>query len=100
MIAIAFLADYPETIPTLSCWFRDQWPKYYAERTTADIARGFTLKHIASVYLCARWPSPMVSWWVRLFWMTRLLGPCRNAAQVLEGYLSWNDFEAEVSGPN
>ena len=44
MIGIAFLADYPETIPTLTRWFRDQWPEYYAERTLADIAQDFYLE--------------------------------------------------------
>ena len=41
MIEIAFLADHPETIPTLTHWFRAQWPAYYAERTVADIAQDF-----------------------------------------------------------
>jgi len=41
MIEIAFLADHPETIPTLTGWFRAQWPQYYAERTPADIAQDF-----------------------------------------------------------
>ena len=41
MIEIAFLVDYPETIPTLTHWFRAQWPEYYAERTPADIAQEF-----------------------------------------------------------
>lgn len=41
MIEIAFLADCPETIPTLTQWFRAQWPDYYAERTPADMAEDF-----------------------------------------------------------
>jgi len=41
MIEIAFLIDYPETIPTLTRWFRAQWPDYFAERTAADIAQDF-----------------------------------------------------------
>ncbi len=41
MIAIAFLADHPETIPTLAQWFRAQWPDYYNERTPAEIAQDF-----------------------------------------------------------
>ena len=41
MIEIAFLADHPEAIPTLTRWFRAQWPDYYAERTAADIAQDF-----------------------------------------------------------
>jgi GNAT superfamily N-acetyltransferase len=41
MIEIAFLIDYPEAIPTLTHWFRAQWPAYYAARTPADIAQDF-----------------------------------------------------------
>ena len=41
MIEIAFLADYPEAIPTLGQWFLTQWPEYYSERTPADIAQDF-----------------------------------------------------------
>ena len=41
MIEIAFLIDYPEAIPTLTHWFRVQWPEYYAERTPAEIAQDF-----------------------------------------------------------
>lgn len=41
MIEIAFLADHPETIPTLSQWFRAQWPEYYADWTLADMAQDF-----------------------------------------------------------
>ena len=41
MIEIAFLVDYPEAIPTLTRWFRDQLPEYYAGRTPVDIAQDF-----------------------------------------------------------
>ena len=41
MIKIAFLADYPKTIPKLTQWFQDQWPAYYANRTLANIAHDF-----------------------------------------------------------
>lgn len=41
MIDIAFLVDCPEVIPTLTQWFRAQWPGYYGERTQADIAQDF-----------------------------------------------------------
>ncbi len=41
MIEIAFLADHPETIPTLAHWFRAQWPGYYNERAPAEIAQDF-----------------------------------------------------------
>ena len=39
MIEIAFLVDYLEVVPTLTHWFRAQWPEYYVERTPADIAQ-------------------------------------------------------------
>lgn len=41
MIKVAYLVDYPETIPTLTHWFRTQWPEYYAGRTAADIVQDF-----------------------------------------------------------
>ena len=41
MITIAYLADHPDTIPTLASWFRSQWPDYYARQTQADTERGF-----------------------------------------------------------
>ena len=41
MIKIAFLADCPEVIPTLSQWFRAQWPDYFAGRSLADIGQDF-----------------------------------------------------------
>ena len=41
MITIAFLADYPDTIPTLAKWFRDQWPDYYAARSQEQIEQDF-----------------------------------------------------------
>ncbi|MEM7034181.1 MAG: GNAT family N-acetyltransferase [Chloroflexota bacterium] len=41
MIKIAFLTDYPDTIPPLTQWFRDQWPEYFAGRTLSDIAQDF-----------------------------------------------------------
>ncbi len=42
MIEIAFLADYPDAIPTLTRWFLAQWPEYFAERTPADIGEDFS----------------------------------------------------------
>lgn len=42
MIEITFLADHPEVIPTLTNWFRAQWPDYYAGRTTQDVAQDFS----------------------------------------------------------
>ena len=41
MIEIAFLVDHPDAIPTLTQWFRDQWPEYYAARSREDIAQDF-----------------------------------------------------------
>ena len=41
MIEIAFLVDHPDAIPTLTQWFRDQWPEYYAARSLEDIAQDF-----------------------------------------------------------
>jgi len=41
MIVIAFLVDHPDAIPTLTQWFRDQWPEYYAARSRDDIAQDF-----------------------------------------------------------
>jgi GNAT superfamily N-acetyltransferase len=41
MITIGFLADYPDTIPTLAKWFRDQWPDYYASRSQAQVEQDF-----------------------------------------------------------
>jgi len=41
MIAIAYLADHPEVIPTLVEWFRAQWPTYFTDRTPANIAQDF-----------------------------------------------------------
>jgi RimJ/RimL family protein N-acetyltransferase len=41
MITIGFLADYPDTIPMLARWFRDQWPDYYADRSQEEIEQDF-----------------------------------------------------------
>lgn len=41
MIAIAFLADHPETIPALAKLFRAQWSKHYADWTQAEIEQDF-----------------------------------------------------------
>ena len=37
MITIGFLADYPDTVPTLASWFRDQWPDYYADMSQEEL---------------------------------------------------------------
>lgn len=41
MIEITCLADHLDVIPTLSQWFRTQWPDHYAERSPADVAQDF-----------------------------------------------------------
>lgn len=41
MITIGFLADYPDTIPTLAKWFRNQWPDYYADMSQAEMEQDF-----------------------------------------------------------
>ena len=41
MITIGFLADYPDTVPTLASWFRDQWPEYYADWSQAEMEQDF-----------------------------------------------------------
>lgn len=41
MITIGFLADYPDTIPTLAKWFRNQWPDYYAKWSQAELEQDF-----------------------------------------------------------
>lgn len=40
-ITIAFLADYPDSIPTLAKWFREQWPDYFADMTLAEMEQDF-----------------------------------------------------------
>lgn len=41
MITIGFLADYPDTVPILAKWFRDQWPDYYANWSQAELEQDF-----------------------------------------------------------
>ncbi len=41
MITINFLADYLNTIPTLTKWFRDQWPDYYADMSQEEMEQDF-----------------------------------------------------------
>jgi RimJ/RimL family protein N-acetyltransferase len=41
MITIGFLADYPDTVPTLAKWFRNQWPDYYATWSQAELEQDF-----------------------------------------------------------
>lgn len=41
MITIGFLADHPDTVPTLAGWFRDQWLDYYADWSQAEMEQDF-----------------------------------------------------------
>jgi GNAT superfamily N-acetyltransferase len=41
MITIGFLADYPDTIPTLAKWFRHQWPEYHADMSQEEMELDF-----------------------------------------------------------
>jgi RimJ/RimL family protein N-acetyltransferase len=41
MITIAFLIDYPDTVPTMAKWFRDQWPDYYADMSQEELEQDF-----------------------------------------------------------
>ena len=40
-ITIGFLADYPDTVPTLVKWFRDQWPDYFADMSQEEMEQDF-----------------------------------------------------------
>ena len=41
MLTISLLADRSQAIPTLTSWFRDQWPDYYASRSDAEMEQTF-----------------------------------------------------------
>ena len=41
MITIGFLADHPDTVPTLARWFRDQWPDYYSNWSQVEMEQDF-----------------------------------------------------------
>ena len=41
MITIGFLADHPDTVPTLAKWFRNQWPDYYADMSQEQLEQDF-----------------------------------------------------------
>jgi RimJ/RimL family protein N-acetyltransferase len=41
MITIGFLADHPDTTPTLAKWFREQWSDYYADWSQAEMEQDF-----------------------------------------------------------
>ena len=41
MITIGFLADYPDTVPMLASWFRNQWPDYYANWSQPEMEQDF-----------------------------------------------------------
>lgn len=41
MIKIGFLADHLDTISTLTNWFREQWPDYFADWSQAEMEQDF-----------------------------------------------------------
>ena len=41
VITIGFLMDFPETVPALAKWFRDQWPDYYADMSQEQLEQDF-----------------------------------------------------------
>ncbi|HSG44252.1 MAG TPA: GNAT family N-acetyltransferase [Anaerolineales bacterium] len=41
MIKFGFLADHLDTIPTLTKWFREQWPDYYAVWSQEEMEQDF-----------------------------------------------------------
>ncbi len=41
MVTIEFLADHLDTIPTLSKWFRAQWPDYYKNWSDEEMIKDF-----------------------------------------------------------
>jgi RimJ/RimL family protein N-acetyltransferase len=41
MITIGFLADYLDAIPTLTKWFRKQWPDYHADMSNEEMEQDF-----------------------------------------------------------
>jgi len=41
MITIGFLTDHLDTIPTLTKWFRAQWPDYFASWSQAEMEQDF-----------------------------------------------------------
>jgi GNAT superfamily N-acetyltransferase len=41
MITTGFLADHPETIPTLVQWFRGQWTDYFSDQSDAEMVQDF-----------------------------------------------------------
>ena len=41
MITIGFLADTLDTIPTLTKWFREQWPDYHADMSQEEMELDF-----------------------------------------------------------
>ena len=41
MITVGFLADHLDSIPTLTGWFRAQWPDYYADWSQEEMEQDF-----------------------------------------------------------
>jgi hypothetical protein len=40
-VQIGFLAQRPQSIPSLASWFVAEWPEYYGKRTTTDVEQDF-----------------------------------------------------------
>jgi GNAT superfamily N-acetyltransferase len=40
-VAITFLAHHPHAIPSLASWFIAEWPRYYRNRSAADVEKDF-----------------------------------------------------------
>jgi len=50
MITIDFLADHLDSIPTLTKWFRAQWPDYFADWSQAEMEQDFLSEHRVTVF--------------------------------------------------
>jgi RimJ/RimL family protein N-acetyltransferase len=84
VLTIDFLADHPDTIPTLAKWFRDQWPEYYANWSNAQIEQDFLLDTSRTTL-----PSRLVA-----FESNELVGTIILREQTE----SWPGFQPELGG--
>src|SRR6185436_1679621 len=85
MITIGFLADHPDTIPTLAKWFRNQWPEYHAGMSQAELEQDFL--EDAS---CDRLPIRLVAFETNELAGTIILR--KNGSKALPG------FQPELGG--
>lgn len=76
MIEIAYLADHPEVIPTLSQWALDWAPDYYGGRTLEDIGQDF--------YREAQWTGIPIR--LIAFLDGELVGMINLRQQAMQGY--------------